>query len=69
MIKITNREGNVKVVTKGAYENFYKPLGYNTVNETGKSVREEKISLGNKEESKESKNLIKDTGKQSYKGK
>lgn len=69
MIKITNKEGNIKVVTKGAYENFYKTLGYTTVKELGKTVREEKPSLVNKEESKGFKNSTKNTGKQSHKGK
>jgi hypothetical protein len=30
MIKIV-KDNNEKVVTKGAYENFYKPLGYEIV--------------------------------------
>lgn len=30
MIKITHN-GNTKVVTHGAYESFYKPLGYTVV--------------------------------------
>ena len=37
MIKITNNEGRNLVVTKGAYEDIYKPLGY-YINNSEKKV-------------------------------
>ena len=33
MIRIY-KDKDIKLVTKGAYETFYKPLGYNTIIET-----------------------------------
>lgn len=43
MVKITNKL-DTKVVTKGAYESFYKPLGYEIVDEKStKVVKEEPI--------------------------
>ena len=38
MITITN-DKETKVVTKGAYENFYKPLGFEIVKEKIKEVK------------------------------
>lgn len=40
MIKISNGTTN-KNVTKGAYENFYKPLGYSIVNDGNKKLEKE----------------------------
>lgn len=40
MIKISNGTTN-KNVTKGAYENFYKPLGYSIVNDGNKELKKE----------------------------
>lgn len=57
MIKITNGITN-KEVTKGAYENFYKPLGYEIVGDK-KPIREVEIKEEVKEEIKE-KVIIKD---------
>lgn len=42
MIKII-KENNEKTVTKGAYENFYKPLGYIIVNDKQPSKKEVEI--------------------------
>lgn len=41
MIKIVDKSGKVNVVTRGAYNSFYKPLGYEIVEE--KKVITEKI--------------------------
>lgn len=38
MITITN-DKETKIVTKGAYENFYKPLGFEIVKEKIKEVK------------------------------
>ena len=43
MIKII-KENNEKTVTKGAYENFYKPLGYIIVNDKQPSKKEVEIN-------------------------
>lgn len=42
MIKII-KENNEKTVTKGAYEDFYKPLGYIIVNDKQPSKKEVEI--------------------------
>lgn len=42
MIKII-KEDNEKIVTKGAYEDFYKPLGYIIVNDKQPSKKEVEI--------------------------
>lgn len=42
MIKII-KENNEKIVTKGAYEDFYKPLGYIIVNDNQPSKKEVEI--------------------------
>lgn len=42
MIKII-KENNEKIVTKGAYEDFYKPLGYIIVNDKQPSKKEVEI--------------------------
>lgn len=52
MIKIV-KDKNEKYVTKGAYENFYKPLGYNIVNDGNKSRGEVDVKKEVKEEVKE----------------
>ena len=49
MIKITNK-GNTKVVTEGAYENFYKPLGFTIVNENEPTVKTNDIKEFKKDE-------------------
>lgn len=43
MIKII-KENNEKIVTKGAYEDFYKPLGYIIVNDKQPSKKEVEIN-------------------------
>lgn len=40
MIKIV-KDKVEKYVTKGAYENFYKPLGYTTINDGNKELKRE----------------------------
>lgn len=42
MIKII-KENNEKIVTKGAYEDFYEPLGYIIVNDKQPSKKEVEI--------------------------
>ena len=42
MIKII-KENNEKTVTKGAYEDFYKPLGYIIINDKQPSKKEVEI--------------------------
>lgn len=39
MIRIY-KDNDFKVVTKGAYNNFYKPLGYNIIVEQEKTITE-----------------------------
>ena len=54
MIKITHINGDEKVVTKGAFESIFKPLGYKTIvsKETKKEeIKENKEELTGKEES------------------
>lgn len=48
MIKISNGITN-KEVTKGAYENFYKPFGYNIVGEEKKNREVEIKKVDNKD--------------------
>ena len=48
MIKISHINGDTKVVTLGAYEGIFKPLGYKPVAE--KETKEEKIELTGKTE-------------------
>jgi len=57
MIKIV-KEKSEKYVTKGAYENFYKPLGYSIANDGNKEHKDEKIK-------KSKENVVKDN---EYKG-
>ena len=47
MIKITHINGDEKVVTKGAYESIFKPLGYKKV--VSKEIKKEELT-GRKEE-------------------
>lgn len=56
MIKIF-KDKDVKVVTKGAYESFYKPLGYNTMNDK-KEVKPIEKSKSDNEIKKEIKEEI-----------
>lgn len=42
MLKI-KKDNNEKIVTKGAYEDFYKPLGYIIVNDKQPSKKEVEI--------------------------
>ena len=42
MLKI-KKDNNEKIVTKGAYEDFYKPLGYIIVNDKQTSKKEVEI--------------------------
>ncbi len=48
MLKITDKSGKVSIVTRGAYKSFYKPLGYELV-ENKKVVTEEIKDYDNKE--------------------
>ena len=41
MIKIVDKSGKTNVVTRGAYNSFYKPLGYEIVEEK-KVITEER---------------------------
>ena len=47
MIKITHINGDEKVVTKGAFESIFKPLGYKTI--VSKETKKEELT-GKKEE-------------------
>lgn len=51
MITIT-KDKNKKIVTQGAYEEFYKHLGYEIVNEKKPLVKESKIETEIKKDSK-----------------
>lgn len=65
MITITNNK-ETKTVTKGAYNSFYKPLGY-TIE---KSVKKEPVKVQDvKEEKKEIKATKTDETKETEKGK
>lgn len=48
MIRIF-KDNNIQVVTKGAYEAFYKPLGYNVVVEQKSKKEEVKVQPNNNE--------------------
>ena len=41
MVTITNNK-ETKVVTKGAYNSFYKPLGFNIIEKSTKMAKEDK---------------------------
>jgi len=58
MIKII-KDKSEKFVTRGAYENFYKPLGYTIVGDSNKK-REVEVKEEIKEEVKEEEVVIKD---------
>lgn len=58
MIKII-KENNEKTVTKGAYEDFYKPLGYIIVNDNQPSKKE--VEIKKSEESDKDKETQKKT--------
>lgn len=58
MIKIF-KDKSEKYVTRGAYENFYKPLGYTIVGDSNKK-REVEVKEEIKEEVKEEEVVIKD---------
>lgn len=65
MIKIV-KEKSEKYVTKGAYENFYKPLGYSITNDGNKEHKREVTPEIKDEKIKKSKeNVVKDN---EYKG-
>lgn len=57
MIKIV-KEKSEKYVTKGAYENFYKPLGYIIANDGNREERREVKPEIKKEEVKEAKEVV-----------
>ena len=48
MIKITHINGDEKLVTKGAFESIFEPLGYKKVVE--KDIKQEKVALTEKNE-------------------
>lgn len=52
MIKIVDKSGKINVVTRGAYNSFYKPLGYEIVEEK-KVITEEVKDYENKEKNVE----------------
>lgn len=63
MIKITHINGDEKVVTKGAFESIFKPLGYKSIvsKETKKEeIKENKEELTGKKEEESSKNEFKE---------
>lgn len=63
MIKITHINGDEKIVTKGAFESIFKPLGYKIIvsKETKKEkIKENKKELTGKKEEKSSKNEFKE---------
>lgn len=70
MVSITNGTTN-KVVTKGAYENFYKPLGYEIIVDTNNKKREvevkEEVKKETKKEIKEEKDNVDKGEKKSQK--
>lgn len=57
MIKISHINGDTKVVTLGAYEGIFKPLGYKPVAE--KQAKEEKIEEKKEEKTGEEKEVEK----------
>ena len=62
MVKITHINGDEKVVTKGAFESIFKPLGYKAIvsKETKKEeIKENKEELTGKKEEESSKNEFK----------
>lgn len=57
MIKITHLNGDEKVVTKGAFESIFKPLGYKQVVEKKETIVESnKDKLTGENEGKSNKN-------------
>ena len=50
MIKITHINGDEKLVTKGAFESIFKPLGYKMVVNKKKEVKETKEDVTGKKE-------------------
>ena len=52
MIKIVDKSGKTNVVTRGAYNSFYKPLGYEIVEEKN-VITEEVKDYENKEKNVE----------------
>ena len=72
MIKITNNK-EVKIVTKGAYDSFYKPLGFKIVEESAKTQKtiveepEKKVEETIKVDKVDEKPIKKSTNKDSYK--
>lgn len=58
MIKITNKEGREIVVTKGVYEDLYKPLGY-TIKSENKVVENKVVENDIKLETKANEDKVK----------
>ena len=50
MVKITHINGDEKLVTKGAFESIFKPLGYKMVVNKKKEVKENKEDVTGKKE-------------------
>ncbi len=71
MVKITNNK-EVKIVTKGAYDSFYKPLGFKLVEESTKKQEAKVEKIENKKSDEKivvkEKDVVKNT-KQSVKNK
>lgn len=64
MVTITN-DKETKVVTKGAYNSFYKPLGFNIIEKSTKMAKEDikvEKSEKRKEEVKEEKDVEETSG-------
>lgn len=58
MIKISNKEGREIVVTKGVYEDLYKPLGY-TIKSENKVVENKVVENDIKLETKANEDKVK----------
>ena len=58
MIKIANKEGREIVVTKGVYEDLYKPLGY-TIKSENKVVENKVVENDIKLETKANEDKVK----------
>lgn len=54
MIKITNKDGDIKIVTQGAYEEYFEYLGYKIADDKKQSKNDiEKETKDTKEDIKE----------------
>lgn len=60
MVTITNNK-ETKIVTKGAYNSFYKPLGFNIIEKSTKMAKED-IKVEKSEKKKEVKDVEETSG-------